>query len=219
MQSSTIQFLEQLKINNNKAWFEANRAAYQFARTDFEQLVATIISEFGKTEPAIAHLQPKDCIYRINRDVRFSNNKAPYKHNLAAAFIAAGKSSGQPGYYVHIEPGGTIIGGGMWMPDAAALKKIRQEIDYNFKEFDSIIGSDDFKAWYATLDSSEKLSREPKGYEKDHPAIEYLKLKSFVALHPIADADLLKPGLADRIVAGFAAIQPLIRFLNRSLED
>jgi uncharacterized protein (TIGR02453 family) len=136
-----IPFLKKLAKNNNKAWFDANRPSYVEAKTTFENFVASLISAYGKHDPSIAHLTAKECMFRINRDVRFSKDKSPYKTNLGASISSGGKKSPFAGYYVHIEPGASLAGGGMWMPMPEQLAKVRQEIDYNFDEFLSLIKS------------------------------------------------------------------------------
>ncbi|NCI51745.1 DUF2461 domain-containing protein [Sediminibacterium roseum] len=222
LQSSTLTFLKNLKKNNNREWFEKNRAAYEAAKEDMARLVDDVIRQFGKKEEGIAPLTAKECVYRINRDVRFSKNKAPYKNNMAASLIKGGKKAANAGYYIHIQPGGeSFIGGGRYMVEPSELKKIRQEIDYSWEEFEKIIGNKKFRSTYGELERGEgmALSREPKGYEKDNPAIEYIKLKSFVATTSLTDADLTGKDLVKKITAAFETLQPLIRFLNRALED
>ena len=126
---ATLQFLKALDKNNNKAWFDAHRKQYDAAKLNFAELTQQVITQFGKKEPSIALLQPKECVFRINRDVRFSKNKAPYKNNMGASIKAGGKKSLLAGYYIHLEPGGkSFVGGGLYMPDAAIVGKVRQEI-------------------------------------------------------------------------------------------
>jgi uncharacterized protein (TIGR02453 family) len=222
VQTSTLKFLKDLRKNNTREWFEKNRKAYESAKEDMAGLVDDVIKQFGKKEEGIASLTAKDCMYRINRDVRFSKNKAPYKSNMAASLIKGGKKSVDAGYYIHIQPGGeSFIGGGRYMLEALELKKIRQEIDYSWEEFSKIINHKKFKATYGELERGEgmALSREPKGYEKDNPAIEYIKLKSFVATTPLTDTDLTGKDLVKKITAAFETLQPLITFLNRALSE
>jgi uncharacterized protein (TIGR02453 family) len=222
LQKSTLKFLKDLRKNNTREWFEKNRKSYESAREDFAVLVDNVIKQLGKKEPGIASLTAKECVYRINRDVRFSKNKAPYKSNFAASIIPGGKKSINAGYYIQVQPGGeSFIGGGRYMVEPLELKKIRQEIDYSWKEFDKIIHNKKFVACYGELERGEgmALSREPKGYEKDNPAIDYIKLKSFVATTAISDADLTGENLVKKIVAAFETLQPLVVFLNRSLEE
>lgn len=220
LQPSTLKFLKDLKKNNTKEWFDKNRKSYEAAKEDFASLVNSVITQFGKKDESISHLTSKDCLFRINRDVRFSKNKAPYKTNMGASMVQGGKKSDLAGYYFHFEPGGnSFVGGGKYMTDADILKKIRQEIDYSWSEFSRIIKNKKFAAYYGDLEKGEgmSLSREPKGYEKNNPAIDYIKLKSWVATAPITDADLTDKNLAKKIIAAFETLQPLITFLNRAL--
>jgi uncharacterized protein (TIGR02453 family) len=222
LQPSTLKFLKDLKKNNTKEWFDKNRKSYESAKEDFASLVNTVIAQFGKKDQSIATLTSKDCLFRINRDVRFSKNKAPYKSNMGASIVHGGKKSDLAGYYFHFEPGGnSFVGGGKYMADADVLKKIRQEIDYSWDEFSKIIRNKKFAAYYGDLDKSEgmSLSREPKGYEKDNPAIAYIKLKSWVAIAPVTDADLMSKDLTKKILTAFETLQPMIVFLNRALSE
>jgi uncharacterized protein (TIGR02453 family) len=222
LQQSTLKFLKDLKKNNTREWFEKNRKSYESAREDFAALVDNVIKQLGKKEPGIASMTAKECVYRINRDVRFSKNKAPYKNNLAASIIPGGKKSINAGYYIQIQPGGeSFIGGGRYMVEPLELKKIRQEIDYSWEEFNKIIHNKKFVACYGKLERGEgmALSREPKGYEKDNPAIEYIKLKSFVATVSLSDEDLVSKDLVKKITTALETLQPLIIFLNRALNE
>ena len=218
--ASTLQFLKSLDKNNNKAWFDTHKKQYDAAKQDFAALTQKVITQFGKKEPAIALLQPKECMFRINRDVRFSKNKAPYKNNMGSSIKAGGKKSLLAGYYIHLEPGDkSFVGGGLYMPDAAFVGKIRQEIDYNYTAFLRIVENKKFIAQYGGLDFSEGLSlvREPKGYEKENPAIKYLKLKSWIATAPLSDTALQDKNLATQLTKAFEYLQPLISFLNEGI--
>jgi uncharacterized protein (TIGR02453 family) len=220
LQPSTLKFLKDLKKNNTKEWFDKNRKLYELAKEDFASLVNTVIAQLGKKDPSIATLTSKDCLFRINRDVRFSKNKAPYKSNMGASIVQGGKKSDLAGYYFHFEPGGnSFVGGGKYQTDPEILKKIRQEIDYSWDEFSKILKNKKFAAYYGDLEKGEgvSLSREPKGYEKGNPAIDYIKLKCWITTAPITDADLLSKDLAKKIVAAFETIQPLVAFLNKAL--
>jgi len=222
LQKSTLKFLKELKENNVKEWFDAHRRAYDAARADFINLVSTVIEQYGKEDEDISTLQAKDCLFRINRDVRFSKNKAPYKTNFGASIARGGKMSIYAGYYIHIEPGNeSFVGGGLWMPEAEQLKKVRQEIDYNWEEFQSILKQKKFKATFKDLYKGKDISLSvmPKGYPKDHEAIEYLKLKSFIAETHFQDEELTKASLHKKTVAAFEALQPLVNFINKALED
>ncbi|MEI7629464.1 MAG: DUF2461 domain-containing protein [Bacteroidota bacterium] len=222
LQPTTLKFLQALKKNNSKEWFDVNRKQYESAKADFAALVDAIIHSFGKKDPSIAGLLAKECVFRINRDVRFSKNKDPYKTNMGASITAGGKKVMMAGYYFHFEPGGkSFVGGGLYMAEPDKLKKVRQEIDYGWNEFSKIIQHKKFKENYTDLDRSEGMSlvREPKGYEKDNPAIDYIKLKSWIALKPISDKELIEKDLVKTITTSFEALYPLIVFLNTALSE
>jgi uncharacterized protein (TIGR02453 family) len=222
LQSSTVKFLKDLKKNNNKPWFDNNRKVYEAAKADVIAFVQKVIDQFGKKEASIANLTAKDCMFRINRDVRFSKDKSPYKTNFGASINAGGKKAmNSAGYYFHCEPGGSFTGGGIYMPMPDELKKIRQEIDYSFAAFKKIISNKKFKSIYVDLDKSAEfvLSRVPKGYEADNPAADYLRLKSYIAMIKVPDADLTSKDLVKKTVAAFEALQPLIAFINDGIKN
>ncbi|HVI46749.1 MAG TPA: DUF2461 domain-containing protein [Chitinophaga sp.] len=218
VQPSTLKFLKSLRSNNNKAWFDDHKEAYQAAKTDFESVVQQIIDGLAKQDPSLGGLQVKDAVFRIYKDVRFSKDKTPYKVHMAAAFQPGGKKAMSAGYYVHLEPGGnSMAGGGIWMPPAAELKKVRQEIDYNFDEFEKIISNKEFIRRFGKIEG-EALKSAPQGYSADNPAIAYLKLKSLVVSHSFSDDLCTQPSLVKEILKTYATMQPFIKFLNRSFE-
>ncbi len=220
LQSSTVKFLKDLSKNNNKAWFDAHRKNYEDAKDDFAGFIQTVIDKHGKKDDGIAQLKAKDCMFRINRDVRFSKDKSPYKNNMGAYICKGGKKSVFGGYYFHCQPGNSFVGGGLWMPMPAELGKVRQEIDYNFDSFKKIIGSGKFKAVYGDLSKEAEymLSRVPKGYDADNPAANYLKRKSFVAMATLKDPDLTSKNLTKKVLTSFEALQPMLEFINQSIE-
>jgi len=219
LQASTVKFLKDLKKNNNKPWFEKNKQVYLDAKEDIELFVEQVIEGFGKIDAEINPLHPKDCTYRIYRDVRFSSDKTPYKINMGAYLNKGGKKSPTAGYYMHVEPGRSMAGGGLWMPMAPELSKVRQEIDYNYAEWSKIIGDRNFKKVFPDgLDQEEKLSRPPKGYDDENPAIEFLKLKSFIVTRTFTDAEVQAKSFLKEIIKTFTAMDVFVHFLNRALE-
>jgi uncharacterized protein (TIGR02453 family) len=221
IQLSTIKFLKDLKKNNNKPWFDANRKRYEEAKADFANFIQQLIDAHGKKDKTIASIKAKDCLFRINRDIRFSKDKSPYKTNFGASINKGGKKAfSTAGYYFHLEPGQCFVGGGIYQPEPDALKKVRQEIDYNFNDFKKIIGSKKFKSLYGNLDKSTEflLSRVPKGYEPDNPAAEYLRLKSFIAFVSLKNDELSSKNLVKKSAEAFAVLQPLIGFINEALD-
>lgn len=216
LQSSTLKFMEQLALNNNKPWFDEHRDEYQATKADFEQLVAQVLGEMVKIDASLNGILPKDCIMRIFRDIRFSKDKTPYKTNLGAGFSGGGRKFLGAGYYLHIQPGGkSFVGGGLWQPEGKVLKALRQEIDYGFGDFSNIISGKKFKKLFLSVDG-EKLSRPPQGYDANNPAIEYLMLKSFTVSHSKTDSELTSKDLVKKIVDIYAEMKPFVDFLNRA---
>jgi uncharacterized protein (TIGR02453 family) len=220
LQSSTVKFLKDLAKNNNKPWFDTHRTAYDAAKSDFVSFIQKVIDQHGKNDATIKPLVAKDCMFRINRDIRFSKDKTPYKKNFAASINKGGRKSMLAGYYFHLEPGQTFVGGGVYQPMPEELKKLRQEIDYNLADFKKITGGKKFKSVYSDIDRSAEflLTRVPKGYEPDNPAADFLRLKSYIAMVEFKDSDLTSKDLVKKTVAAFAALQPLIFFLNNAIE-
>ncbi|HWK06311.1 MAG TPA: DUF2461 domain-containing protein [Puia sp.] len=219
LQGATIKFLKDLKKNNNKPWFEKNKAAYLNAKEDIDQFTQQVIDGLGKIDADIASLTPRDCLFRIYRDVRFSKDKTPYKTNMGASFNKGGKKVPTAGYYFHCEPGSNMAGGGLWMPLSPELSKVRQEIDYNFEEWKKIISHRNFKKVFsAGVEGIDLLARPPKGYEAENPAIEFLKMKSFIVSRSFTDAELQSKSLLKEVLKTFEAMKPFIDFLNRSME-
>jgi uncharacterized protein (TIGR02453 family) len=220
LQSSTIKFLKDLKKNNNKPWFDKNRKIYETAKADFARFIQTVIDQHSKKDTSIKNLHAKDCMFRINRDIRFSKDKSPYKSNFGASINKGGrKAMNSAGYYFHLEPGGSFTGGGIYMPMPDELKKVRQEIDYNFADFKKIIAAKKFKSVYGDLDKSTEflLSRVPKGYLPDNPAAEYLRMKSYIAMIKVSDTGLTSKDLVKKTVVAFEALQPVIEFINEAI--
>src|SRR5512139_542427 len=208
-----LDFLLALQANNNKPWFQAHRAEYETARQCFEDYVDGFIQEFRAVED-FEDLSAKDCVFRIYRDVRFAKDKAPYKPNMAASVALGGKHSLRAPYYIHLEPPGkSFLAGGIYMPTPDQLAAIRRAIERDPSQLKAAIGSKPFKKFFGSL-SGEKLKTPPRGYPADHPEIELLKYKQFITMHALADKDILSPRLLARTVEVFAALKPLLDFLN-----
>jgi uncharacterized protein (TIGR02453 family) len=157
-------------------------------------------------------------MFRIYRDVRFSKDKRPYKNNLGASINIGGKKATNAGYYLHIEPGGSFLAGGIWMPPSDVLKKIRQEIDYNGKPFHKIIDNKDFKKQFGKPDEEYKLKTTPKGYDKDHPDIEYLRLTSFIVWHKYSDKIVSSKNFVKELGKATKLMRPFLDFLNTAMD-
>lgn len=217
IQRSTLEFLTQLGENNNKPWFDAHRTEFEAAKENTEAFVNELKNAMREIEPALAEQKAKDMMFRIYRDVRFSKDKIPYKDHFGVYLSRAGKKAPDAGYYMHIQPGKSFLAGGMWMPESKLLKAVRQEVDYNFKEFSGILNAAAFKKQFKGLEG-EQLKTLPQGYTADNPAIEYLKMKSFIVSTHIPDADLTSKSAASKAVKTFALMKPLVDFLNRTLD-
>lgn len=212
-----LTFLGGLEKNNNKAWFDAQRSQYDQARSAFEEFVQLLIAEISKFDD-LGILSAKECIFRINRDVRFSKDKSPYKTNMGALMGTAGKKSARQSYYVHIAPHDqSFLAGGLHMPTPEQLAKFRQAIARDAAPFKKIIGARDFVRNFGALEG-EKLATAPKGYPRDHPEIEILKLKEITFGHPLTDKDLLKPGIVTDCAQVFKSLKPFLKYLDSILE-
>jgi uncharacterized protein (TIGR02453 family) len=219
LKPSTLKFLKDLKKNNNKPWFEKNKSVYLDAKTDVNDAVGQLIEKLSKIDPDIANLHPQDCTYRIYRDIRFSPDKTPYKVHMGAYLNKGGKKTPTAGYYIHFEPGAVMAGGGLWMPMAPDLNKVRQEIDYSFKEWSGILANRVFvKLFPKGLSKEDMLTRPPKGYEEGNPAIEYLKLKSFIVMRGFKDEDVLSKSFLKDLLKTFETMKGFVHFLNRAIE-
>ena len=219
LKQESLQFIQDLKNNNNREWFQANQKRYDAYKNEYKQLVAAFIEEMSKGDDSLKHLEFKDCSFRINRDIRFSKDKSPYKTNMGIWMSAGNKNTNLAGYYVHIEPGASFIAGGVHWPDAADLKKIRREIDGFYEDLESIIKDKEFKKLYGELDRDENntLKSSPKDFDKAHPAIEFLKLKSITATAKLDDNAVTNKDFVKETSKKLLVLKPLVEFINRGL--
>ena len=179
-----------------------------------------IIKAFSSFDKSLAGLKAKDCVFRIYRDVRFSKDKSPYKNNMGATINPGGKKMEVAGFYFHIEPGKSFLAGGRWMPSSDHLKKIRQEIDYNSKAFHKILSDKNFKKQFGGLDNSEeyRLARPPKGYDKDHKDIEFLKYNSYIVWRQYTEKEVLSKDFLKELTASGKTMKPFLDFLNTAID-
>ncbi|MBI3006377.1 MAG: DUF2461 domain-containing protein [Ignavibacteriales bacterium] len=214
-----IEFFKRLKRNNNRTWFEKHKGEYEeFVKLPMQSLVAALRPHFAQFAPEF-EVNPKKSIFRIYRDIRFSKDKTPYKTHSAAHFVLSGKPKGflGSGYYLHIEPGETFAGAGIYMPDGEQLKKIRSHIVNASDEFLSIIKNKRFRTLFGKLDG-EKLKRVPQGYDETHPMAEWLKFKQFFVGVSWGESKAYSQKFADEIARVFEASTALVRFLNDSFK-
>lgn len=214
---STFSFLSLLHENNNREWFEANRALYETAHRDFEAFVEKLRAAMLPLIPELETQTAKSLLFRIYRDVRFSKDKTPYKTHFSAYFSRAGKKAVDAGYYLHLTPGGSHLSVGMWEPQKEVLKAVRQEIDYSFEELQAIIGKASFRKTFGEM-KGDLLRNTPPGYAADNPAAEVLKHKSFLFSHPLADDFFTQKSAVEKLRKLAEEAKPFVAFLNRSMD-
>lgn len=216
----TIQFLTDLKANNNRDWFIANKKRYELFKKDYQQLVAELLAVMKPLDPSLEMLEVKNCTFRINRDIRFSKDKTPYKTHLGI-WMPCGRVKGQnsPGYYIHLDPKEAFIAGGLYAPESAELKKIRKEIAFFHDDLEEILAEKEFKKVFKDFDRNERslLKNPPRGYEKEHPAIDLLKLKSFESSHKIKFETVTEKGFVSMATKKLILLKPLNEFIGRAL--
>ncbi len=214
---STLAFLSDLKHHNAKVWFDENRSRYQEARKNIIQFVDHVLQDIVQYDADIQELEAKKCLFRINRDIRFSQNKDPYKTNLGAFISKGGRSSDYAGYYIHIEPGASMIAGGTYMPSSPMLKKIRHHIDFQGAELRKVLSEQKLIDFYGEM-KGDQLKTAPKGFPKDHPDIDLLRFKSFILTRHLSDEEVLAEDFIDSLTSGFRRIHPFNRFLNEAMD-
>lgn len=219
LSNESLQFLDDLKANNNRDWFLDNKKRYEIFKKDYHQLVGDFLDEMKPLDASLELLEVKNCTFRINRDIRFSKDKSPYKSHLGIWMSTGAKGANRSGYYLHIERGGSFIAGGFYSPEPEDLKKVRKEIAFFHDDLEEILADKNFKKEFGTLDRTETnaLKNAPKDYEKDHPAIEFLKLKSFTASQKFDISEVSKKDFVSRMSKKLIALKPLNDFINRAL--
>jgi uncharacterized protein (TIGR02453 family) len=213
---STLDFLSKLKKNNSREWFEKNRSKYEIARENMEVFITALLNKMVKFEPGLGEMEARKCMFRINRDIRFSHDKSPYKSNFGASMNPGGKKSGGPGYYLHLEPGRSFLAGGIYMPEAPVLAAIRQEIDYDLKGFNAILSKPNFKKAFGGISEEGSLVRPPKGYDESNPALAHLKNKHFIVLRNLTDKEVLSSSFLKTAATTFQTMAPFIAFLKKA---
>lgn len=217
--TDTLQFLDDLKANNNREWFLDNKKRYDAFKKDYQQLVAAFLDAMKPLDPSLEMLEVKNCTFRINRDIRFSKDKSPYKSHLGIWLSSGAKGLNRSGYYIHLENGSSFIAGGLYCPEAEDLKKMRKEIAYFHEDLEAILKKTNFKKEFKDFDRDEKniLKNPPRGYEKEHPAIDLLKLKSFETSHKIDFSAAAKKDFVATVSKKLILLKPLNDFINRAL--
>ncbi|MGV3539866.1 MAG: DUF2461 domain-containing protein [Rufibacter sp.] len=219
LEPTTLDFIRDLRQNNQRDWFEQNRKRYDAARQDFIDFLTTLLKSASAFEPALEGQQPKDLMFRIYRDVRFSNDKRPYKDHICAYMAEGGRKTINPGFYLHISPGDqSFLAGGVWMPPAPELKAIRQEIDYNYQELQGLLENPEFKKYFKGLEG-EKLKTTPKGYDPENPAIALLRHKSWNASYRFSDKVVTSDQFYEEVLGAMKAVKPVNDFFLRPMQE
>ncbi|WP_296002203.1 DUF2461 domain-containing protein [Rugamonas sp.] len=218
------QFLKELADNNNRPWFIMNKPRYDILREEFLQVVTDVIAEIGKFDPAVKFCNPKKAMFRINRDVRFANDKSPYKTRFSAAIapndLRRPSKAGGPTYYVQIDGQGRLLfGAGEYMPPAGRLRALRQHMVDDAAGFTKVLKNKKLRATYGDIQNEGKLQRPPKGFDPEAEHIEYIKLKSFF-MWTEAQLKLNQPELlVPEIVSGWKDALPLVTWMREAREE
>jgi len=214
------QFLAELSENNNRAWFVMNKPRYDILRAEFLELVIRLIGEISKFDPAVAACNPKKALFRINRDMRFSHDKNPYKTTFSAAITASGlkrpSQGGGPMYYFHVNAEGMLmIAAGEYIPPADRLRAIRQQISSDSTGFGKLLKNKKLLASYGSLQTGEQLARPPKGFDAESPHMDYIRLKSFIVRKEQPLKKMLGDELQQELVSSFKDAYPLVNWLRQ----
>jgi uncharacterized protein (TIGR02453 family) len=213
----TLQFLKDLAMNNNKGWFEAHRAEYEIAKRNFLGFVENVQFRIHEFDSSITPEPNYRKIFRINRDARFSKDKTPYKHNLAAFISVEPKRLDTFGYYIHLEPGDKSgFAGGFVAPEKDDLNRLRDYIAEHYKELEDLLNDDDFDKYFKFFGDADKaLKTTPRGFDKNHPAKEYIRQKMFTVWHPVTDSKVQESTFEDFATEAFVQVHRLIVWLKR----
>jgi len=212
-------FLKELRENNNRDWFKANKTRYDILSKEFVGIVQQLIDHIAGFDSEVAGLEAKSCIYRIYRDIRFTNDKTPYKTHFGAYMTGyGGRTSPYGGYYLHIDPAGSFVSGGVWQPEPKMLKQLRREIYNNIEEFTDILENEKFKQTFSELEG-ETLQRMPDGFPKDCPYESIIKHKSFIVSNEKSEEFFSSDNWINEVIEDFKLLYPFNRFLNYTMAE
>ncbi len=212
-----LEFVKALKSNNDRDWFNNNKAWFQKSSDDFKSFVGLLIAGINDFDESVGSVEAKDCIFRIYRDVRFSNDKSPFKANFGAYIAKGGRKSPFAGYYFHLETDASFASGGIYMAPTEVMKRIREDIDIYSDDFMAIVKDKKFAKTFQFFED-EKLKRVPQGFEKESPVAEYLKFKHITPFHSLSNKDIAEKNLLENTLEIFKTMKPLVDFLNRSIK-
>lgn len=217
LDTETFAFIRDLGRNNNREWFEDNRDRYEAARADFLSFIGVWLMEMEAFEPSVAGMDPRRCMFRIYRDTRFSNNKTPFKNNFGARILPGGSKALhiRTGYFLNVQPGLCRISGGAFRPEPEWLNAIRDRLSWDSSKLRAILDEPKFKRMFGDL-QGEAVKTAPRGYSKDHPDIDLIRQKSFLARFPLEDDRMFQPGFLKDLVTVCRTIKPLKDYLDET---
>jgi uncharacterized protein (TIGR02453 family) len=213
-----FEFLTAIEKNNNREWFSQNKSLYESAYKNIQDFVSAVIGGILSFDTSVGNQEAKKCIYRIYRDVRFSPDKRPYKIHFGAYIAPGGKQSNNAGYYLHIQGGMSFIGGGLWCPESALLKKVREEIYYAPEELYQILENKNFKATFGKLMDIDTLKRPPRNYPADFKYIKLLQYRHFCTERVVNNSEVLAPDFLEKCIQTYKSIFPLVDYMNRLIK-
>jgi len=212
-----LSFIRELAQNNNRDWFNTHKPRYQDSLEHFRQFTGQLLSGIADFDPTVGNLDPKDSIFRIYKDVRFSKDKSPYKTHFGCWMAKGGRKSTDAGYYFHLEPEKSFLAAGVWMPPKEQLKLIRQEIVYQPKTYLEIINDPKLKDRYERGGKEDMLKKGPADFPKDSPMLEEIKYKHYIFSRNYSDTEIVDPKLAEHVVKDYKGLYPLVNYLNHAM--
>jgi len=214
-----LDFLNQLKLNNNRDWFQENKKWYEASKKEVENFISEMIITISEIDPSVQTPALKDCMFRIFRDVRFGSDKSPYKTNFGGFIARGGRKSSFPGYYFHFEPGESMLAGGVYQPQPEILKLLRSEVYYNSPELKEIMGKPSFRKYFGHLGDFDKMKKAPKDFPADFPDIDLLKYRSYIVSQNIPDKIVTSDNYVKQVLDMVKELQPFMAFLNRAISN
>ena len=215
-----LDFLTELSCNNNREWFNAHKDWYHDCHLRFEQFTANWLAHLADIDSEMASLQPKDCIWRIYRDVRFSHDKRPFKDWFGAfPAVKGGKKSDRGGYYIHLQPGKCMFAGGIWCPNKDLLRALRSEVLANYDEVEAIFANPQTSSYFHDFDTDQMLKKVPQGFPADFVHADWLKRKAYTFSYALTDEQVCAPDFMDLLMDLSCAAKPINDFLNYTFEE
>lgn len=213
----TYEFLKALAVNNNRNWFNAHKDVYLEFRKSWETDISRLIGLMSEWDDTLRGLRVGDCVYRIYRDIRFSADKSPYKTYFSAVLGKKGRKCIQAGCYLHMEPGNSALHAGIWWPESDILSRLRSEVDANMEEFKSILENPEFSSRFRFY--GDKLKVVPRGYSKDNPNAEYIKMKEYLCIKEVTDDYFFCENWVEKVAEDFSYVKDFNTFLNYIFND